>query len=493
MPISWSFIRRTFSDSLNSPKGRRGGSRRGAAASTRRGRFETLEDRSVLSATFGSALNAGRAIYDVATDTAGNSYVTGSFGGTVDFDLGSVHANDADTLTARGASDAFIAKYLPDNALLWVRRMGGDSSGGLVNDAGRSVTLDAAGNVYLAGEFAQSSDFGATTLVSAGDADGFVAKLNADGTFAWAKRWGGTSADSGHGVGVDLAGNVYALGLRWQQGHDLLKFTSNGGQVWSMQVANSSMAGSSDISVSSNGDVFLAGRFNGTVDFDPSAKVKSVSSGPSTGGFALKIDTSGRFQWVTPFVGRTVSGVSGYAFATSVSLDPSGNVVVGGLYSGSVDFNPGTAVTTPPVNAGGFIAKLSSSGGLTWVRALEASSTTFVYGLAVDAAGSIYATGSFYGLIDLNPSAETSSHASAGGSDTFIVKLTSAGNFSWGETFGGTGTDVGWDLVVDSTGVIHLAGQFAGVVDFDSDPFAAYQLGTTGQGTQGLRLRLRQS
>ena len=142
-----------------------------------------------------------------------------------------------------------------------------------------------------------------------------------------------------------------------------------------------------------SGNVFVAGSFSGTVDFDPSSKTNYVSSGPNHAGFVLKLDTNGKFGWVSPFVGQTVGSTSGYASAQSVALDGSGNVVVGGAYDGSVDFNPGSGTATLPTIGGGFITKLNSSGGLVWARALESSGTTFVYGLDVDTAGSIYATG----------------------------------------------------------------------------------------------------
>src|SRR5688572_25979102 len=83
-------------------------------------RFESLEDRSVLSATFASALSiggpTGDRVFDMTADAAGNSYVTGCFSGTVDFDLKNEHVGDADFLTARGETDAFIAKYTPDDS-----------------------------------------------------------------------------------------------------------------------------------------------------------------------------------------------------------------------------------------------------------------------------------------------------------------------------------------------------------------------------------------
>src|SRR5262245_20370678 len=107
---------------------------RPAARRARQPRLESLEDRIVLSAapTFGAALSIGNgtgssSAIDVATDAVGNSYITGRFSGTVDFDRGVAHTGDTDILAARGSRDIFVAKYAPDNSLTWVKRMGGDS------------------------------------------------------------------------------------------------------------------------------------------------------------------------------------------------------------------------------------------------------------------------------------------------------------------------------------------------------------------------------
>ena len=198
--------------------------------------MEALEDRTVPALTLGSALSVGHELgssiaSDVAADSAGNSYMTGIFSGTTDFDPASSHLGDTDIMTARGERDAFVAKYTPDNSLVWVRRMGGD---GL--DWGRSITIDNSGNVYLAGDFSGSADFGPTALSSAGIDDGYVAKLSSSGNFIWAKRWGTTSDEMALGVDVDSSGNVYVLGFRHFEANDILKFSSNGNAVWSQSI-----------------------------------------------------------------------------------------------------------------------------------------------------------------------------------------------------------------------------------------------------------------
>ena len=129
----------------------------------------------------------------------------------------------------------------------------------------------------------------------------------------------------------------------------------------------------------------------------------------------------------------------------------------------------------------------------SWARALEkgiGNSDPYVPGLAVDSAGSIYAAGSFSGTIDLDPGTGTDVRTSAGGLDIFVVKLTAAGNYSWGESFGGTGSDRAFGIAVDPNFDVHLAGNYQNMVDFDPTT-GTYYLTTNGV-SKAFRLRLRQ-
>src|SRR5687767_2168500 len=98
------------------------------------------------------------------------------------------------------------AQTSPD--LLWARR-----AGGLDSDTGYAVATDPSGNIYVAGAFYATNDFGPVKLVSAGLSDIFVAKYDADGNFLWARRAGGTSYDEARGVAVDGAGNACITGF----------------------------------------------------------------------------------------------------------------------------------------------------------------------------------------------------------------------------------------------------------------------------------------
>ncbi len=134
-----------------------------------------------------------------AADSSGNSYVTGRFQG--------VGAFGAYSLTSAGSSDVFVEKLGPDGTVLWARRMGGSSA-----DDGYRISVDAGGNSYVSGNFDGAATFGTYTLSSAGDDDVFAEKLDPNGLVRWAIRMGGASGDPAGGIFVDAGGDVYLSG-----------------------------------------------------------------------------------------------------------------------------------------------------------------------------------------------------------------------------------------------------------------------------------------
>jgi hypothetical protein len=456
---------------------------------------ERLEDRTVMSVTLGSAVTIGNGAAnsvstDVATDAAGNSYVSGMFAGTVDFDLSGALPGDADVLTARGSADAYVAKYAPSGSLIWVRALGGDAA---TDEISSKLAVGPGGAVYVIGTFGNSADFGAITLTSVGDYGRFLAKIDANGNVPWAQSWGDSGAAASRGVDVDAAGNVYILASRLGDDYEIKKFSASGSAVWTKTIENRSMLTSADIAVNAAGTVYVGGSFDGTVDFDPGPKTKYLSSGSARAGFVLKLDTNGNFGWVSPFIGKTVGSTRSASGAQSIALDPNGNIIVGGTFNGTVDFNPAGGTTYLTTHSGGFITKLNSAGSLVWAKEFEGNAPTFVYGLDTDVAGNIYATGTYHGSVDLDPGVGAYSRTTFGDGDIYAMKLTSAGSFVWAATFGSPTNDVSFAISVDPAGLVHLAGYYRESLDADPDPFDTFGLPGDPTFSRGFLLRLRQT
>jgi hypothetical protein len=135
----------------------------------------------------------------LAVDTNGNVVATGTFAGTMT--LG------ADTYTAT-ANDGWLASLdAGTGAVQWSKTFGGTGS-----DYGRDVTVDAGGDIYLVGDFADSIDLGAGPVNDQTDDEGFVARLDSAGNLAWLYPLLGDGAEEVWSVALDPAGNVLVLG-----------------------------------------------------------------------------------------------------------------------------------------------------------------------------------------------------------------------------------------------------------------------------------------
>jgi alpha-tubulin suppressor-like RCC1 family protein len=317
----------------------------------------------------GSSTDLG---YEIAVDSTGNVYATGYFEGTSDFDPSAGAFN----LTSNGERDVFVLKVNPSGDLLWAKNFGGVNT-----ETGYSLAVDGTGNVYTTGTFEFTADFdpgaATTNLSSAGGSDVFVSKLDSSGNLIWAKRFGGSSDDSGRSIAVDSSGNVYTTGY-----------------------------------------------FQGTVDFDPGAATTNLTSAGSDDIFISQLDLSGNLIWA-----KRIGG-SGVDNGNSIAVDSTGNVYTTGLFSGTADFDPG-AVTFNLTTAGqtdAFVSKLDPSGNLLWAKRIGGSSVDHGDALAVNSTGNIYTAGRFYATADFDPSEGTTNLTPAGGVDVFLLKLTPSGD-----------------------------------------------------------------
>ncbi|MBL4707762.1 MAG: SBBP repeat-containing protein, partial [Flavobacteriales bacterium] len=358
--------------------------------------------------------------FSITIDAFGNSYTTGYFIGTVDFNPGPGTA----MLTSGGGGDIFVQKLNAKGELIWVKQMKGSTQmydGGY----GTSITTDVVGNVYITGEYIGTVDF-----------------------------------DPGPGVS-NLTGGLYNMFIQ--------KLDTNGNLIWVKGIQGEVYP--EIVKTNKYGSVYVSGSFNGTVDFDPGGGIVNLSVAPSFhfyGNFILKLNSNnGNFQWATK-VGESNYHLDG----TKITIDTSGNVYSTGRFYGTVDFDPGLGVSNltsygPADNV--FIQKLDTAGNLLWVK--QIGSNTYWHceskSVTTDINGNVYTTGSFSGTLDFNPGLGVSNLTSVGGNDVFIQKLDVNGNFLWGKKIGGGSSDVGYSITTDVDGSVYTTGLFNNVVDFD--------------------------
>jgi hypothetical protein len=108
------------------------------------------------------------------------------------------------------------------------------------------------------------------------------------------------------------------------------------------------------VKVHSNGHILVAGSFNGTCDFDPTAGLNNITSAGSDDAYLLRLDAVGNVDWVVTYGGGAFEDAHG------IAIDTSQNILVTGRFSGATDFDPGagSVLLTPANSRDGYVLSL---------------------------------------------------------------------------------------------------------------------------------------
>jgi len=359
--------------------------------------------------------------------------------------------------------------------------------GGADDDYSNDIIVDASGNIYTTGQFKGTVDFdpgaGSTFLTSAGNFDIFVTKVDANGDFLWARSFGGTSYDSGQGITLDANGDVYITGgfkggVNFSTGSStvylnsvtgyysdifLLKLNSAGDSQWAKSMGGSVYESGQVVKVDDSGNIYLAGRFEGTADFDPSASTLNLISKGMTDVFVSKFDNTGALLWAKSL------GGNGGEYLKGLEVDASGNVYTTGSFQNTADFDPG-AGTVNLTSLGGydiFLSKLNSNGGFVWSKSIGGTGSVSTNDLVIDAQSNMYITGAYSGTVDFDTGLGILNQISNGNNDAFISKLNTNGDLVWVKSIGGANHDGGASISIDLAGNVYTTGSFRNTIDMD--------------------------
>lgn len=354
--------------------------------------------------------------------------------------------------------------------------MWAQSAGSVSNDYSNAVCTDPHGNVYITGTFQGSTiTFGEYTLqnTSEGFLDFFVVKYDAQGNVIWAISDGGAADDFAYGICVDPSGNVFITGyfnspsiaigttvltnLRTTVNAPevfVAKYGSNGQAIWgrcSDAGPTQNYARAYGIGSDAAGNVYIAGHYgyDSAVNFDGNI----LQSYGALDMFLVKYDTNGNAQWARRMGGPETDGIQ------AIHVDANGNTYMTGWFINAADFGGTSLVSTNTAYQEIFVAKYDSDGNSIWANyALVPYAGNYASGtgIAADEFGNVYITGYYQYSISFGEDTLSNS----GNRGLFFAKFDSEGDPVWGRSPGGTSTDYGAGVCVETDGNVLLTGYF---------------------------------
>ena len=307
-------------------------------------------------------------ISEIDVDEEGNTYITGDFTGTVDFDPGEAVYE----LTSNGMNDLFVMKLDSNGNLLWAKNIGG-----WYEDFGQNIHLTTVGNVLLTGCFKGEVDFDpgyeTTVLNSAGSYDSFFLNLTSDGEFNWVKKIGG--------IGPDYI---------------------------------------SVLEADNNDNIIVGGSFRIQADFDPDPEEEFLLDGSSSMNlYILKLYENGIFQWVSAFNNDESS------YVHTIAIDSADNVYFASNFDEVIDIVPGDSsyIVIPVGNTDFFIEKLNTNGEFDSAIIMGSNQFEYIKTILLDDMTNLYTVGIFSNSPEYNLNNTSASVTSVGSIDVFIQKI----------------------------------------------------------------------
>ena len=412
------------------------------------------------------AKSAGGAELDqcqsIATDQAGNSYITGYFTSP-----SIVFGNVTLVNSFPGTYDIFIVKYDFTGHVLWAKSYGGTGT-----DYGQSIFADQQGHIYITGAFTSSSiNVGGNILINSSQfasTDMFIIKLDTAANVIWTKNFSGLKGDDGTAIVADEQGNCYVTGrfqsdslivgniILYNAGNFdifLIKMDSSGHEVWASNASGNDYEIAYGLAINSRGELFQAGNFKSNFITFGNTTLINPDFAFSSDIFITKYDTAGSVLWTHNY------GGSHDELCYSVAADPFGNCFITGEFnSDTVTFDGFTLI-----NGGDWadvcVVKIDSSGNVSWAKRAGGHTVDFGKGIISDKNGNCFVTGCYRSD---SISFDNEILTCAGCSDIFVVSYDGSGNVLMAKRIGNPDNDYPVGIAVDSIGNSYISGLFSG-------------------------------
>lgn len=413
---------------------------------------------------------------------SGEVVLTGNYLGTVDMDPSSSNVVNI-TSSSAAHHDVFMGKYDAGGALIWHKEIKGNL---LVEVAGS--TIDQQDNLFVTGNFSDSIDFNpgvGAIFVSGSGQDGYIAKYNGSGTYQWTRLLKATKSITVLHMAGDANGQLYVVGtfedtvdmdpgpgvtnLYSAGGGDAFfaKYNSSGNLIWARQLTGPQDAEAHAIVIDASDNVFLGGKFEGTIDFDPGNGTSNLTSSGINDLFFAKYSSSGTYLWA-----YQLGGPLGEA-QIDLDLTSNGLVATGG-FQGVMNASPKSG-NNSLTSAGGndiFVARYDLNANHVWSYRLGGAGQDAAVRLELDSSDDYYIIGTFSGTVDFDPGTGDGSLTAGTGTTTFYARYDFRGDFEWVDMIKGSGQVEPSAIKVDAQEKVYAFGAFSGTADFGTDTLA---------------------
>ncbi len=346
----------------------------------------------------------------------------------------------------------------------------------------QDVETNSSGRIYVLGTFGDSVDFdpgvGVKKLYSQHLGTMFIMGLTPAGNLSWLKQFtvNTSFAINPQEMVVDTIGNIYIAGsFKATQDFDpaTTSYTMDGGQFNEGFLLKLNAQGNliwakefngdvmfEDIQMDTNQNLYLSGSYQGATDFDPGIQnANFLTVNGSFNGFILKISKNGDYKWVKVLTGPQNGAVN------DLKVDNSNGVYYGGYAAVNTDLNPGSPVYTFTTRTA-FIGRLDSSGNYLNSAVFQGAGT--IFSMLLTPSG-IVAAGEYNGQFDLDPSANQQTVTISNQDCGFILKIDTTFSFMWGKTINSTTTSAIYNMRLTRSiqNDFYLFTDFKGTFDFD--------------------------
>ena len=232
---------------------------------------------------------------------------------------------------------------------------------------------------------------------------------------------------------------------------------------WVRQIGGTGYNDTKRTVVDSEGNIYMIGSFQGTVDVDPSAATQTLSSSSDRDIFVAKYNAEGGLVFVNQIEVRTTGNNETYA--EDITLDANGNVFISASFIGDVSLGTITLSSAPAENGGNsrdiLFARYNADGGLSFAYRLGGPGFNYGYALATTNDNKILLLGRFQKEVDFDPTAgQEVRQGSFNSTDIFIARYNPDGSLDEVATLGGNNFQTANSLAVDSENNIIIAGSY---------------------------------